>query len=1001
MNRTFTFFWLLLFAGAALSQTTGSLRGSVKDEFGASIVGAVVTLKDQAGQQKVATTNDSGIYEFRSIVPGSYKVNVTANGFAAYDSEKIEVAGRISHDITLAVATVQEELTVEAEGPISTEPENNAGALVLRGADLESLPDDPEELAEALRALAGPSAGPNGGQIYIDGFSMGRFPPKESIREIRINSNPFSAEYDNLGYGRIEILTKPGSDKFRGSAVFGFSDESLNSRNPFAPNRAPYQRREYSFDLSGPIVKGKASYFFDFDHRTVDDNDIISATILDDSLNIVPYSLAVLTPQKRMSFSPRIDYQLNQNNTLVGRYSFSKSERLGSGIGEFNLLTHAYDTTSREHSFQLTHTAVVSKSVINETRFQFMKSTRDQDPDNLLPTVRVLDAFISGGSQVGRSLDKSNRMELHNVSTWTRGSHAFRAGARFRRVSISDLSEQNFFGTYTFGGGFGPQLDENNNVVLGADGSPAIIPITSLERYRRTRLFSSLTPAAIRELGGGPTQFTISRGIPESGVTQWDISPFIQDDWRVSPNFTLSLGLRYENQSNIDSNLNFAPRVGFAWALDNSNSTGLRRASTVIRGGFGVFYDRIGENLTLQEIRYNGSTQQQYLITDPLQLNQIGFSESSVNIPSFETLAGFAVPQTRRILASDIQAPYTMQTALSIERQLPWNMSLFTTFISSRTLHLLRSRNINAPVPATGLRPYGDVGNIFQYESSGVLNQNQFMIGINSRFTRAFSAYARYSLNKASSDTDGLGSFPQNQYDLAGEYGRSSLDIRHRFYLGGNVSAPWGLRFSPFLTASSGRPFNITIGRDINGDTLFTDRPAFAVDLTKPGVVLTRFGAFDPNPTPDQLRIPRNYGSGPAHFTVNMRISKTVGFGGVEARRTQQPGGEGQGVGGRGMGGGGGRRGGGGMGGGRGGRGGFGRRGGGDSNEPQSRYNVTFSLQIQNVLNHTNLGTPVGNISSPLFGISNSSGGSFGFGGGGGGMSAGNRRVEAQVRFSF
>ena len=116
---------------------------------------------------------------------------------------------------------------------MDVDPENNAGAIILKDKDLEALSDDPDELMSELQALAGPSAGPNGGQIYIDGFTGGQLPPKASIREIRINQNPFSAEYDKLGYGRIEIFTKPGTDKFHGQLFLIGNTAGFNSRNPF------------------------------------------------------------------------------------------------------------------------------------------------------------------------------------------------------------------------------------------------------------------------------------------------------------------------------------------------------------------------------------------------------------------------------------------------------------------------------------------------------------------------------------------------------------------------------------------------------------------------------------------------------------------------------------------------------------------------------------------------------------------------------------------------
>lgn len=1000
---------LISMNAVALAQAGGGVRGQVTDELGGAIVGATITAVDASGVEKTATTNEDGVYVFNNLPVGTYTVRAAAAGFAPFESQAVNVTGaqRETLDITLGITIEAEEVTVAAEPAVSADPENNAGAIVIRGEDLEALPEDPDELAEALQALAGPSAGPNGGQIFIDGFTGGRLPPRESIREVRINSNPFSAEYDRLGFGRIEILTRPGTDKLRGQASFNFADESLNSRNPFAPNRAPYQTRSYGGNLSGPIISKRASFFLDFDRRAVDDNDVINAIILDSALTPTPFGLSVLTPQTRTSFSPRFDFAINQNHTLVGRYTFTRTERANSGVGDFSLLSRAFDTSNTEHTFQLTETAIINQKIINETRFQYIRRRSTQEGDNSIPTINVQEAFIGGGSQVGLAFNNEDRFELQNNTSMSLGNHALKFGVRLRRVSIFDSSPNNFGGTFTFAGGFAPQLDANNQVVLGTDGQPSLVPITSIERYRRTLLFQGqgLDASQVRSLGGGPTQFTIAGGNPEASVKQWDFGAFVQDDWRVRPDLVLSLGLRYERQSNISSNFNFAPRVAFAWS---PGGAGQRQPKTVIRGGFGIFYDRIGESLVLQANRFDGDNQQQFLVTDPAVLGLAQFTLDGVtNVPTAEALAAFATPQTTRQLAADLQAPYTIQSSLSFERQLPYNFTFSATFINSRTLHLLRSRNLNAPLPGTfvaglptsGIRPFGDTGNIYQYESSGRLNQTQLILSVNNRLNRNFSLFARYVLGKASSDTDGAGTFPANSFDLSGEYGRSSLDVRHNFVVGGSINAPWGIRLNPFIIASSGRPFNITTGRDTNGDTLFTERPAFATDLTKPGVIVTEYGAFDPNPAPGQSLIPRNYGTGPSLFTVNLGISKTFSFGGrssaadVAASGTEGGGGRrGGGGGGRG-GGGGGRRGGFGGGGFGGGRGG----GGGGSSE-SSRYSLTFSVQIQNLFNHTNEGTPVGNLSSSLFGQSLSTAGGFGFGGG---RCPDNRCVSAQVRFSF
>lgn len=983
-------------------QRPGSVRGQVLDELGGAIVGASVTAIDATGKEKTVVTNDSGTYTLSGLAPGKYTLRVVNAGFAMYENTEVDVvSGKpLQLDVTLKVAIEEQRVTVAADNrELSTEPENNAGAVVLKGEDIDALPDDPDDMAAALQALAGPSAGPNGGQIFVDGFTGGRLPPRASIREIRINANPFSAEYDRLGFGRVEILTRPGSDRFRGQVSFNFNDDALNARNPFADSRPPIQTRQYGGNFGGPLLKGKASFFVDFDKRDIDDETLIVATILDANNNIVGFRETAPVPSRRTSFSPRIDYQLNPNNTLIARYNYTKTDRV-VGVGGFQLPTRAYDTALTEQSIQFTETAVINKTIVNETRFQFEHSTNEQDADNSTPTIDVQDAFTGGGPQIGQSRTTDKEIELTNNTSFAMGQHSLKTGFRYRWIKVDQFSPQNFGGTYTFFGGI--------------DG------VTSIERYRRTTVLleQGFTPEEIRLLGGGASQFRLSSGNPETKVTQWDVGGFIQDDWKVRPNLTLSLGLRYENQKNIDSNLNFGPRVGFAWQPGGTQS------KTVVRGGYGVFYDRISENLTMQALRLNGVTQQQFTVQNP---------DFFPLIPTPEQLVAFSVPGTVYRLAEGLQAPYTLQGVFSVERQLPRNLTIAASYINIRTLHVLRTRPLNAPLPGTfipgvpssGVRPLDcadfiptDINpsprcNIFEYESSGRYNQNQFILNFNSRFHRNVTMQAYYVLSKANSDADGTGSFPANPYDLSTEYGRASGDIRHRFVMTGTFRAPWGITFNPFVVVQSGRPFNITLGRDINGDTLNTERPSLAPAGADCSDTLnfrcTPFGNFKLTFAPGDVMIPRNFGEGPGSTSVNVRVSKTWSFGsegGANANQQNQQGqrGDQRTIMGGGMAGGGGRPGGGGGPGGSG-RGGFGGPGGGGGfggpgGGGNGRYNLTFSLNFQNLLNHTNLNNPVGNLGSALFGQSTATSGGFG-GFGGGGNPAYNRRIDAMIRFSF
>lgn len=933
-------------------QANASLRGQILDEFGGAIVGATVTIIDAKGTEKSATTNDQGLYVVSGLVPGKYTVRVVTSGFAPYENTEVNVvAGRNAPplDVTLKVTIEEQKVTIESDNrALSTDAENNAGAIVLKGTDLESLPDDPDDLASALQALAGPSAGPNGGQIFVDGFTGNRLPPLSSIREIRINANPFSAEYDRLGFGRIEILTKPGTDRLRGQVSFNFNDDVLNSRNPFADTRPPHQSRQYGGNLGGPLSKKKASFFLDFEKRDVDDESVIDAI---DPVTGLTLRDTFPTPNRRLSVGPRIDYQINANNTLVARYNYTHTSRV-AGVGGFSLESQQFNATNTEQTLQLTETAVINKTIVNETRLSFEHDVTTQRSKSDIPTINVQDSFIDGGAQAGQSRNTQNEWQLQNNTSFVEGHHALKIGGRMRYINIEDMSTRNFNGTWTF---------------------------TRLETYQNNL----------------PSQFRITIGKPLASVSQVDFGVYGQDDWKVRPNLTVNLGLRYENQDNISSHYNLAPRLGFAWSPGHSP-----QPKTVIRGGFGIFYDRIGENLTLTSNRLNGENQKEYIVGNPIFYP---------TVPTAEQLAAFQVPVSIYRLADDIRTPYTMQSVISVERQLPKNTTVAISYINARTEHLLRVRNINTPLPGTynplipssGIRPFGNGQNIFEYESSGRFNQNQFIVNVSHRFSRTANMSAFYVLAKANSDTEGSSTNPANPYDLSLEYGRAAQDVRHRFVVNGSFRLPWEISLNPFVIVTSGRPFNITLGRtDLNGDTVFTERPRYATDLTKPTVVITKWGAFDLDPNGAGQIIPRNLGEGPGTLSTNLRISKTFGFG-KEANtsaRNNRGGQQGQSApaGGR-MGamimsGGGGPRGGGAMS-----SGGFGG-GGGDSSR---RYNLTVSLNIQNLLNHANLGTPTGNLSSRLFGNSNSTAGGFGGFGGGGGSQAYNRRIDASVRFSF
>ena len=960
---------LLVVAPAAWAQSSaGSLHGTVADPSGAAVTNANVVVVTPDGQTRSTTTNRTGGYEINNLAPGTYTVTANAPGFAAYAQDGIEIAPGQSQtaNITLAIEVEKEKINVEDQGTmVTTDPSANAGAIILRGEDLDALPDDPDELQTDLEALAGPSAGPNGGQMYIDGFTAGQLPPKSSIREIRINQNPFSAEYDKLGYGRIEIFTKPGTDKFHGQVSVMGNDSSFNSPNPFLNGQEPpYHSLLFMGNIGGPIGK-KASFFFDGQRRNIDELSVLTfcspAATTCDATNLS--STTVPNPHTRTNLAPRFDYAISKNNTLTARYQYFRDTSDNAGLGQLTEPSQAYNQRETEHTVQISDTQILSSKVINETRFQYLRDNTQQVPQDTSPKVTVLGAFIGGGSSGGTSTEYQNHYELQNYTSMALGNHFLKFGGRLRAIHDQSVDASLFNGAWVF---------QDLSTFNQAQPQPFQYSVNAV-------------PGAT-----SPTIPTVTANVVDAGL-------YAQDDWRWLPNLTLSFGLRFETQNEIHDHGDWAPRVSFAWGIDGSQK---RAAKTVLRGGFGMFYERFSDTNVVQADRLNGLTQIQYIVTCPA--NQ--FCPIQFNYPTPPSLNDLqnSSPTTYQI-DPRLRSPYIMQSALSLERQVTKAATVTISYLNSRGFDQLLTRNINAPIPPStdphdpAVRPFGTLNNLYQYATEGVFRQNQLIVNATVRTGRV-TLFGFYTYNNVQSNTGGTstanpgGSFPSNQYNLNADYGRASYDIHNRLFLGGSISAPYGFRVSPFLLASSGVPYNVTIGQDLNGDSITNDRPSFSGACSQP-----LSGCFyNSSPGPNDPRIPVNYLTGPTQFTLNVRLSKTFGFGretggkGNLGGATPSGGGSGGGGGGRGPGGGGPG----------GGGGGFGRGPGGmgaifGPGATNRRYNLTFSVNARNVLNRVNLASPIGTLSSPFFGQSIAlSGGPFS-------SQAANRKIELQASFSF
>jgi hypothetical protein len=926
------------------SGPTAILRGHVADPTGAMIPGAKVTLTNSKGKTLGSGTADSsGSYEFDGLPQGSYIVLASAGGFAPFASKPIPVAAGQSKrvDIAMAIATDQQSVVVTDENPtVNVEAGGNTNAIVIKGADLDALSDDPDELSSELTALAGPAAGPNGGQIYIDGFTGGQLPPKSAIREIRINQNPFSAEFDHIGYGRIEILTKPGTDKLHGTFFVQGNDKVFNTGNPFDQNIQPYDRIQFNATMNGSLNKN-ASFYISAEDR--DNHDVQVYTYYPVTFGSGVYTLSptntsgdLANPHNRFNISPRVDLQLGAKNTLTIRYQFYHDTQSGD-ISSTQLPSQSLTTTSNEQQLQISNSTIISDHIVNETRFQYIRDTSSQTPASTAPTLQINGDYTSGGASSQSQHDHQDHFELQNITTMSIGNQAIKFGTRLRDNRDANNTNSNFNGTFTF-----TQDPGTQNLSL-------------------TRLTYSQ----------GPTSFT---------ANVFDAAVYFQDDWKANKFLTLSGGLRWESENHIADHDDWAPRAAFAYALDGHKNN---QTKTVLRAGYGFFYDRLQLANVLQATRLNGNpttSVQEYQIVNPTCFSQTTLPTSGCGTANSSSATTIQISPT-------FHSPYMQQFGTSLERQLNKASTLTFTYLHSYGVHQLVTRDSNQP---GGPNYDASLGFIDEYYPEAVFKQNQFMTSVNAKLSKNLTLRGFYNFQIV--NTDSAGGTASNAYNLMQDYGRATFASRNMVFMMATYTGPWGISFNPFLIAQSGKPFNIVLGNDLNENGFFNSRPAYASDpatCSDTGDVSTPYGCFNTDPAAGYTPIPINMGNGPAAVALNLSISRTWGLGPKLDTANNDGTPKGQGSGGGRVGGMGGLGGfGGGPGGGRGGP-------GGPTQQTNHKYNLTLRAQALNLFNDIDYGTPVGTLGATEFNRStNLAGNIFSSG-------AAARRIFLQATFSF
>lgn len=861
MSR-FPFAALVLLLAVALAESQShviELQGEVKDQRGDLIAGAKIILSGGDGSTRETVSDDRGRFRIAGLNATAHTLKIEAEGFASHE-EKLTLNDSNRRLVITLYPSIKETVSIKDDpGEVSLDPQRAAGAQILTEQMLKSLPDDPDQLSDLLQLLATSSgSAPGQAAVTVDGFSNeGRLPPKSSIREVRINSNIFSAEYDKPPYrgGRIDVYTKPGAGSFHGEAAFNFNNSALNARDAFARERAPITTRRYGLQLGGPVVRKRAGFLLDFEARDIRESATVNAVILDRNFQPSNFVANVPTPKRLFIGSLRGDWQLSQSHTFIARYDFNEERSNNQGAGGFNLPERASNSRAVSHSLRFAETAIIGKSMFNETRLALTFTRATERAASTAPAITVPGAFSSGGSTAQSIAQTEKRIELTDNLSIVAGNHSLKIGAQITGRDVIDSRADNFNGTFIFGGAIAPLLDDDGEIITGDDSKPVMTNISGLEQYRR----------ALLDLAGGrPTRFLINGGNPLVEGNQWTISGFLQDEWHARQDLLVSLGLRYESQTAPSDGASLGPRIGIGYSPD-------KKRRWVLRARAGLFYDRITLPIALETLRLDGKHQQQIIIDSPSFPDPFSGGEAVELIP------------TVRRASSDLRPPVSFQAQAGFERQLPRGWKIEMSHYWSRSWGSIRSRNINAPIilegddPLSAPRPFGVKENILQFESSGSLTGRVLFIGVNQSSNRHFNLFSGYLWFDFHTNADHPFLLPQSSYDAGGEWARPVWQSSHRVFVVGLINLPWKLRASTEFNLATGAPFNIATGRDNNSDGNFNDRPNRAV-ANDPQSVRTHLGAFDPSVINGTLG--RNAGTNPFNASIDVNLSRTFALGG-------------------------------------------------------------------------------------------------------------------------
>jgi hypothetical protein len=822
--------------------TSATLSGHVEDTNGAGISKAVLTIRNlESNLQSITQSDEAGRYRFSYLAVGSYQLTVEHDGFASIREQLTLTIGQaLDVPLRMTVVGVAESVQVTTEVPaIETARTQVSETIVPR--EIDNLPlngrnyldlallvpavsrtntGSPQRFAEtsAVQGTGISVAGQRNlnNSFIVDGVSAnddaadlaGTFYSQEVIREFQVVTSGGIAEFGRASAGVVNIITQSGTNDWRGRLYGFFRNQRFDARNPVATRKDPLTQAQYGASLGGPVRRDRTFLFANFEQTRRNDSNVITidpdrVRIINQRLNSLGFSGPRIETGvvpggfDTTNFFARLDHKINNANLFAARYSFYDVKALNSrNVGGLNSVSRGTSLDNRDQTATLSNVTTLSPRAINEARFQLTRSRlRAPVNDGVGPAVNINGVASFGTatfSPLARAIDLFEAVD--NLST-QRGTHAIKGGVDVLYNRVDVLFPGALQGVYTF---------------------------TSLAN------FTSGTYSSFQQAFGAPSQFQSN---PNVGF-------FVQDEWKPRADLTINAGLRYDAQFlpapiEADTN-NFAPRLGLAYAPGNRK--------TVIRAGFGLYFDRVPLRATSNALQRDGS---KYLV--------VQFQPTQPGAPVFP--GGLAAPPSALLtkpnvtrIDTHISNSYSEQANLQIERELPGAAALSIGYLHLRGLHLILSRNVNVPTlsaqqaQALGIanlgRPDPNFGNISRFESSGDSYYDALIVSFRKRAGAWANVRASYTFSKSIDDAGNFFfSTPQNNFDLRDDRGPSDNDQRHRLTVSGSFTAPRiahssnlrraldGFQFSYIFSYASQLPFNILTGNDRNFDTNFNDRP--------------------------------------------------------------------------------------------------------------------------------------------------------------------------------